>query len=43
MKNWLNSQFCFELYDTPIVIEPGVGALEINVRPKGAVQIVVAF
>jgi hypothetical protein len=31
MKNWLNSQFCFELYDTPIVIEPGVGALEINV------------
>lgn len=40
MKNWFGSQFSFELYDTPIVIEPGVGALEINVflcdpaRPK---------
>lgn len=29
--NWLSSQFCFELYEAPIAVEPGVGALEINV------------
>lgn len=31
MKDWYGSQFSFELYEAPIVIEPGVGALEINV------------
>lgn len=30
MTNWLSSQFYFELYEAPIVIEPLVGALEIN-------------
>lgn len=31
MKDWFASQFSFELYEAPIVIEPGVGALEVNV------------
>jgi hypothetical protein len=31
MKQWLSSRFCFELYDAPIVVEPGVGALEISI------------
>ena len=31
MSDWFSRQFSFELYEAPIVIEPGVGALEINV------------